>query len=71
MPKPTRYHVRRAPRGGGYQVIDDYATNGYGQPWVEVPGTTKALAEANAARLNAWWEQHKRPCTCGEGDPDE
>jgi hypothetical protein len=52
-------------------VIDRHATNGYGEPWVEVPALPYPLALANCQRLNATWRQNLPPCTCGEGDSNE
>jgi len=66
-----RYYLRPHPDGHcGYQVIDGYATNGYGEPWVELPALPYPLALANCQRLNATWQRDLPPCTCGEGDPD-
>jgi hypothetical protein len=62
-----RYFLRPDPAGeGAWQVIDSCSTNGYGEPWVEVPGLPYALARANCWRLNATWEAKLPPCTCPE-----
>lgn len=69
-PNPNRYYLAPGPQGG-YEVIDRCATNGYGEPWVEVPALPYPLALANCRRLNATWRDNLPPCTCGEGDTDE
>ena len=66
----NRYYVSPA-SGGGYEVLDRYAINGYGEPWVELPALPYPLALANCQRLNATWRDTLPPCTCGQGDTDD
>jgi hypothetical protein len=65
-----RYYLRGNDHSG-YEVIDRCSTNGYGEPWVELPALPLPLARANCWRLNATWREDLPPCTCNEGDTDE
>ena len=60
-----RYYVRPDMNTNSrWQVIDSNATNGYGEPWVEVEGLTYGQAILKRRHLNATWESKLPPCTC-------
>jgi hypothetical protein len=60
-----RYYVRpQRETTNRWQVIDSYATNGYGNPWVEAEGLTYGQAVLKRNHLNKTWESKLPPCTC-------
>lgn len=62
---PNRYYLRPDPNTqSSWQVVDNHATNGYGEPWVEVEGLTYGQAMCKRRYLNATWESTLPPCTC-------